>query len=350
MLVQEPDVLEPDIVGADDFARLTDGYRRELLAHCYRMVGSVHDAEDLVQETYLRAWRSFSGFEGRSSVRGWLYRIATNTCLTAIQARSRRPLPSGLGGPSADPEAAPQAGPDGVHWLEPFPDDLLGAAGRAADPADVVQVRGSVRLALVAAMQHLSARERAALVLREVAQFPAAETAEILGVSVAAVNSALQRARAHLAQASVLEEEYAEPADPRCRALLDRYVAAFESADLAALRDLLRTDAVVEMPPSPTWFAGRSEIVRFLAAQCFRGPGANRMLPVTANGQPAVAAYRLGADGRHHAQTIQVLTVRDGLVAAIVAFLDTGLFPAFGLPTVLDPEQRHSPTLEAEQT
>jgi RNA polymerase sigma-70 factor (ECF subfamily) len=222
-----------------------------------------------------------------------------------------------------------------VEWLEPFPDGVLGT--RTADPADVVQVRGSVRLALVAAMQHLSARERAALILREVAQFPAAEVAEILGVSVAAVNSALQRARAQLAQAAAVEEEYAEPAEPQCRALLDRYVAAFETADLAALPDLLRADAFVEMPPSPTWFAGRAGILRFVATHCFRKPGANRMVPITANGQPAVASYRLGPDGRHHAQSIQVLTVSDGLISRIVVFLDTGLFPAFGLPTVLPP-------------
>ena len=327
-------------IPAEDFARLTDGYRTELLAHCYRMLGSIHDAEDLVQETYLRAWRSSASFEGRSSLRAWLYRIATNACLTAIQSRSRRPLPSGLGSPSDDPEARPQADRHGIRWLEPFPDSVLAAGTGALDPADIVQARGSVRLALVAAMQHLSARERAALILREVAQFPAAETADILGVSVAAVNSALQRARNHLAQASAPEEEYAEPSGPECRALLDRYVTVFEAADLAALPELLRADALMEMPPSPTWFNGRSEIVRFLAAQCFRAPGANRMLKISANGQPAAASYMLGPDGRHHAQSIQVLTVADGLVAGIVAFLDTGLFPAFGLPTVLDADAR----------
>ena len=321
------------MAGSDEFARLADAYRSELLAHCYRMLGSVHDAEDLVQETYLRAWRSFSGFEGRSSLRAWLYRIATNRCLTAIQSRARRPLPSGLGAPSDDPEAVPEAGREGVDWLEPFPDGLV--AARAIDPADVVQARGSVRLALVAAMQHLSARERAVLILREVAQFPAGEVAEMLDVTTAAVNSALQRARAQLARAAVVEEEYAEPAEPQCRALLDRYVAVFETADLAALPELLQAEAVMEMPPSPTWFAGRSEIVRFLAAQCFREPGTNRMVRITANGQPGVASYLLGADGRHHAQSIQVLTVADGQLSRIVAFLDTGLFPAFGLPTVL---------------
>jgi RNA polymerase sigma-70 factor (ECF subfamily) len=317
-----------------EFTRLTDGFRPELLAHCYRMLGSVHDAEDLVQETYLRAWRSFDGFEGRSSLRAWLYRIATNSCLTAIQARGRRPLPSGLAAPSDNVEAAPEPPRPGVEWIQPFPDVALAAA---ADPADIVQTRGTVRLALIAAMQHLSAKERAALILREVAGFSAAEVAELLGSTTAAVNSALQRARAQLAAVAAEEEQCAEPAEPRCRAVLDRYVEAFERADLAALPELLREDVIVEMPPSPTWFSGRDELLRFLAVQCFTAPDQLRMVPTIANGQPAVGAYIMGEDGHYHPQSLQVLTVTDGLISHIVSFFDAGLFATFGLASVLDP-------------
>jgi RNA polymerase sigma-70 factor (ECF subfamily) len=317
-----------------EFTRLTDGFRPELLAHCYRMLGSVHDAEDLVQETYLRAWRSFEGFEGRSSLRAWLYRIATNSCLTAIQSRGRRPLPSGLVAPSDDVDGL-EPPRDGVEWLQPFPD----AAFAGADPADIVQARGTVRLALVAAMQHLSAKERAALILREVAGFSAAEVAELLGTTAAAVNSALQRARAQLAAVAADEEQCAEPAEPRTRAVLDRYIDVFERADLAALPDLVREDIVVEMPPSPTWFIGRVELVRFLTAQCFRGPGHLRMVPITANGQPGVAVYPKGPDGLFHAQSLQVLTVTDGLISHIVTFFDTALFPTFGLALTLDADR-----------
>jgi RNA polymerase sigma-70 factor (ECF subfamily) len=317
-----------------EFTRLTDGFRPELLAHCYRMLGSVHDAEDLVQETYLRAWRSFDGFEGRSSLRAWLYRIATNSCLTAIQARGRRPLPSGLAGPSEDVEAGPEPPRAGMEWIQPFP-DAAWAAG--ADPADIVQVRGTVRLALVAAMQHLSAKERAALILREVAGFSAAEVAELLGTTTAAVNSALQRARTQLAEVAAEEEQCAEPAEPRCRAVLDRYIEAFERADLAALPELLRADVIIEMPPSPTWFTGREDLLRFLAIQCFSGPDRMRLVPISANGQPAIAAYLKGPDGQFHAQSLQVLTVTDGLISHIVTFFDTALFPTFGLALTVAP-------------
>jgi RNA polymerase sigma-70 factor (ECF subfamily) len=297
------------------------------------MLGSVHDAEDLVQETYLRAWRSFEGFEGRTSLRNWLYKIATNTCLTALEHRSRRPLPSGINAPSEDPDQPQETPRPGVAWLQPLPDVLFKT--EIADPAEVVEARGSVRLALVAAMQHLSARQRAVLILRDVMEFPAAEVAEALGTTIAAVNSALQRARAQLADAATVEDELTEPAEPRCRVLLDRYVAAFENADLTALFELLREDVVVEMPPSPTWFVGRDQMVRFLAAQCFTRPGVNRMIPITANGQPAVAAYILGDDDRYHAQSLQVITVTDSGISRIVAFFDTSLFPTFGLATVL---------------
>jgi RNA polymerase sigma-70 factor (ECF subfamily) len=208
---------------SEEFTSATGRFRGELLAHCYRMLGSAEEAEDLVQETYLRAWRSYAGFEGRASVRTWLYRIATNVCLTALERRGRRPLPSGLGAPSGDPETPVIAGAE-VPWLQPFPDVLL--AGRRADPAAVAASRAGIRLAFVAALQHLSARQRAMLILRDVLEWPAAQVADLLGTTTTAVNSGLRRARAQLAQALPAEDELAEPAEPDRRALLDRFAAA----------------------------------------------------------------------------------------------------------------------------
>jgi RNA polymerase sigma-70 factor, ECF subfamily len=208
---------------SEDFTGLTGRFRGELLAHCYRMLGSAEDAEDLVQETYLRAWRSFDGFEGRSSVRTWLYRIATNACLTAIERRPRRPLPSGLGAPGDDPQAPVTAGAE-VAWLQPFPDALL--AGEREDPAAVVASRAGIRLAFVAALQYLSARQRAVLILRDVLGWPAAEVADLLDTTTTAVNSGLRRARDRLARELPAEDELAEPAGPRARALLERFAAA----------------------------------------------------------------------------------------------------------------------------
>src|SRR5271170_4521066 len=247
---------------SEDFSGLTGGFRGELLAHCYRMLGSAGEAEDLVQETYLRAWRSFEGFEGRASVRTWLYRIATNVCLTAIERRGRRPLPSGLGGPAEDPEASVVAGPE-VPWLQPFPGTLL--AGEGGDPAAVAVSRAGIRLAFVAALQYLSARQRAVLILRDVLEWPAAEVAALLGTTTTAVNSALRRARAQLAQALPAEEEVAEPAEPARQALLDRFAAALENADASALAELLREDIALEMPPVLTWFTGRPAVTGFVA-------------------------------------------------------------------------------------
>jgi RNA polymerase sigma-70 factor (ECF subfamily) len=318
----------------EEFARLTEPLRRELLAYCYRMLGSVHDAEDLVQETYLRAWRSYEGFEGRSSLRAWLYRIATNRCLTALEHRSRRPLPSGLGGPSDDPNLPLAAEQPEVAWLQPIPDALLTPA--ATDPAAIVASRGSLRLALVAALQHLPARQRVVLILRDVLAWPAAEVAELLGTTTAAVKSALQRARTRLEQAAPVEDQVVEPAGPDQRALLDRYMAAFQDADITALLRLLREDAEWEMPPLPTWFAGREAIGRFLARQVIGAPRAWRMVATSANGQPAVAAYLRGGDGGYDAHAIQVLTVTATGIARVVAFLDPSLFVTFDLPTTYD--------------
>jgi len=318
---------------SEDFTGLTGRFRGELLAHCYRMLGSAADAEDLVQETYLRAWRSYEGFEGRSSVRTWLYRIATNVCLTAIERRGRRPLPSGLGEPAGDPEAPVVAGPE-VPWLQPLPDALL--AGENEDPASVAVSREGIRLAFVAALQYLSARQRAVLIMRDVLQWPAAEAAELLGMTTTAVNSGLRRARAQLAEVLPAEDELAEPADPGRRALLDRFAAAFENADVSGLAELLREDVALEMPPLLTWFAGRADVTRFLAAApVFAAPGQLRLVPVMANGQPAFAAYQREPDGAYRAYAITVPTVTATGIARIVTFFDPGLFGSFGLPAAI---------------
>jgi RNA polymerase sigma-70 factor, ECF subfamily len=318
--------------GSEDFARLTDPFRAELLAYCYRMLGSVHDAEDQLQETLIRAWRSYGGFRGESSLRTWLYRIATNACLRALENQGRRPLPSGLGGPGEDTAAALAASPD-VPWLQPIPDALLRA--EPDDPASIVTSRTSLRLALIAALQYLPARQRAVLILRDVLGWRAAEVAGLLGTTTAAANSVLQRARARLDRVAPAEDEMREPADPGERALLDRYAAAFENSDIGALMQLLREDAVLEMPPLPMWFAGRERVGRFFGSQVLGEPGSFRMLPTAANGQPAFAAYLREPDGAHHAHAITVLTLTGSSVARIVSFNDPGLFPAFGLPQVL---------------
>ncbi|WP_433323562.1 sigma-70 family RNA polymerase sigma factor [Spirillospora sp. CA-294931] len=311
-----------------DFQRQVDPYRRELLAHCYRMLGSIHDAEDLVQETYLRAWRSYEKFEGRSSLRTWLYRIATNCCLTAIDQRGNRPMPSGLGAPS-DPER-PVVAADEVPWLEPAPDSLL--AGDASDPATIVATRETTRLAFVAALQHLPPNQRVVLILRDVLKWKAAEVAELLETSTASINSALQRARAQLQQASPTQDTLTEPTDPEQRELLDRYATLFEKADISGLVELFKQDAVWEMPPFPEWFVGVESIRRLIIRQCEPEPGDLRLVPTTANGQPAFAVYKRGDDGVHRAFHIQVLSITAEGVARAAVFFDTTLFTTFGLP------------------
>jgi RNA polymerase sigma-70 factor, ECF subfamily len=327
-----PADVTPGAAAPAEFTRLTSPFRHELLAHCYRMLGSVHDAEDLVQETYLRAWRSYGTFEGRSSLRSWLHRIATNACLTALERRSSRPLPSGLTGPSEDPLAPVDPAQPEVPWLQPIPDALLGT--EPTDPAAVVVSRESVRLALVAALQHLSPKQRAALILRDVLAYRAVEVAELLDTTTVAVNSALLRARAQLAQLAPAPDEVAEPTDPHQRALLDRYVAAFETADIDVLSGLLREDAILEMPPFATWFAGRPAIAEFLTPRVFTRAGEWRMIHTRANGQPAIGAYRLGSDGLHHAHDLHVLTVAGTAITRMTVFLDSSLFPTFDLPKV----------------
>jgi RNA polymerase sigma-70 factor (ECF subfamily) len=315
---------------SEDFARLTDPFRPELLAHCYRMLGSVHDAEDQVQETMIRAWRSYGEFEGRASLRTWLYRIATNACLRALENSSRRPLPSGLGAPSEYPDAPLAAARPEVPWLQPIPDTLVSAG--TADPAEVVASRQSMRLALIAALQYLPARQRAALILRDVLRWRTAEVAELLGTTTAAVNGMLQRARARLEQAAPHQDQMHEPTNPADRALLDRYATAFQNADITAVMQLLRDDAVFEMPPLPTWYAGREPIGRFLAARVLRRPGKFRMIPAAANGQPAFAAYLRSHYGTYRAHSICVVAIAASRITRVTAFNDPGLFATFGLP------------------
>ncbi|GAB2833898.1 sigma-70 family RNA polymerase sigma factor [Actinoallomurus bryophytorum] len=301
----------------DEFVRLTGPFRRELLTHCYRMLGSVQDAEDLVQETYLRAWRSYQGFEGRSSLRTWLYRIATNACLNALRHSGHRVLPAGLGGPATDPAALAPRDPE-IPWLEPIPDEQ-------ADPAAIVAGRAGLRLALIAALQHLPVQQRTVLILRDVLAWPAEEAAEVLGITPAAVHSTLRRARARLDRLEPAIDELTEPAEREQRDLLDRYADAFERADIAALTRLLTEDAVWQMPPNPSWFAGRDSVIRLLTAR-LRG-ARTRMVPVRANGQAGFAMYHEGK-----AFAVQVITLRGPAIAAVTAFHDAALVRRFGLP------------------
>jgi RNA polymerase sigma-70 factor, ECF subfamily len=312
-----------------DFVGDTEPFRRELLAHCYRMLGSAHDAEDIVQETYLRAWRGYRDFENRSSVRTWLFRIATNACLTALSHSSKRVLPSGLGAAADDPQADPVPAPD-VAWLQAFPDAWVSPVD---DPAAVVASRESLRLALVASLQHLPAQQRAVLLLRDVLAFPAEDVAAMLDISVAAAKSALQRARARMQDVSPSADEIIEPTEPCARELLDLYMAAFENADTELLEEALRHDAALEMVGSRTWFAGRATCLPYLAG-VVGVPGDWRMVAIAANGQPAAAAYRRDEDGVLRAFGIAVLDVTAAGIARIVVFGEPGLVTLFGLPLI----------------
>ncbi|MGW4715864.1 sigma-70 family RNA polymerase sigma factor [Nocardia sp. NPDC004260] len=315
-----------------EFTRRTQPYRRELLAHCYRMLGSIHDAEDVVQETYLRAWRSFGAFEGRSSVRTWLYRIATNACLTALEHHGRRVLPSGLGAAGTDPSARPVAAA-GVRWLEPLPDTLV--TPESADPAGVAVARDSLRLALIACLQHLNGRQRAVLLLRDVLGMPAAEVAGVLDTSTAAVKSTLQRARARLTEVSAAAEQAVPPSEPGQRALLEEYLTAFRRADPAAIERLLHRDAVLEMPPSATWFSGKRTCVAYLAEHVLGAPGAWLLFPAAANGQLAAVAYHRQSGCVYRAFGVAVLTTTTDSIIRVTAFGDPDLVTAFGFAPVL---------------
>jgi RNA polymerase sigma-70 factor (ECF subfamily) len=319
-----------------DFMALVEPLRGELTAHCYRMLGSVHDAEDLVQETYLRAWRAFHGFQGRSSVRTWMYQIATNTCLTALQGRARRPLPTGLGAPSSSAGDALDSRPE-IPWLEPLPDRVV--AGTApVDPEARAVTGDAVRIAFIAALQHLTPTQRAVLLLRDVLAWHAAEVAEALDTTVAAVNSALQRARAQMAKLDPPDEASATLAvdDPEVRAQLERYVSAFERYDIDEIVTMLTADAIWDMPPFTAWYQGNQEIGRLIATKCPASKaGDMRLVPTTANGQPAFGLYMRGDDGRMTAFHLQQLTVTREGVTRVTAYFEPRLFETFGLPAEL---------------
>ena len=303
-----------------DFDELTHRYQRELLAHCYRMSGSVHEAEDLVQETFLRAWKASADFQGRSSVRTWLYRIATNVCLTNLEGRPRRPLPTGLGTPDAPVGDALQQNNE-VAWLEPVP-----------DAAVVVAERDSIRLAFVAALQHLPARQRAVLILRDVLRWSAAEVAEALDTTTAAVNSALQRAHAQLADRGLTEETVRPDLSPEQRQLLDRYVDAFWRKDVDTIVSMLTAEAVWEMPPFTSWFRGAENIGWLIGNECPGGCHDMPMLATSANGQPAFGLYMRTREGDFVPFQLQVLDLDGDRVRHVSAFFDTSLFSTFGLP------------------
>ncbi|MGW3967094.1 RNA polymerase subunit sigma-70 [Amycolatopsis sp. NPDC005003] len=303
----------------DEFGAL----RPALVAHCYRMTGSHQDAEDAVQETYLKAARGVDAFQGRSSLKTWLYRIATNTCLTELNHRSRRVLPAGLGAPSDDPGIRVFAD-DSVAWLGPLPDAVLG------DPGEVVVRRESVRLALVAALQHLPPRQRAAFLLREVLSWSAAEIAGTLGISVPAVKSLLQRVRVRLDELDLDGPPELGPEDER--ALLDRYIAAFEAEDTAAIRVVIQDDFSLEAVPHAEWFKGVDVCLPFLQRTFSEPGGAPRLLPTRANGQPAAGSYRLDASGARRADGLWVFTITGGRFSRAVKFRGPALVTAAGLP------------------
>ena len=320
-----------------DFDAAAAPYRHELVVHCYRMLGSVHDAEDVAQEALIRAWKARDRYDAeRASLRTWLYRIATNACLTALESRPRRPLPSGLGAASDDPGTA--LVPDfEVPWLQPLPETYL--RRDQADPLARAAERDGVRLALVAAMQYLPPRQRAVLVLRDVLRFSAAEVAGQLETSTAAVNSALQRARAAIAAAAPQENDVLNPDDRAVRDTIERYLRAFEAADVNGLVTLLTDDAILEMPPVPLWYAGRLNYGRFIARIFALRGGGWRMIPAEANGQPALAAYCPDPDdaGALRLHTLQVLTVTSRGIAHNVVFQDLRVFEAFQLAQTLEP-------------
>jgi RNA polymerase sigma-70 factor (ECF subfamily) len=327
--------------GGDEeaFRRIVGPHRAELHAHCYRMLGSLHDAEDALR-TLLRAWRGLPSFGGRSSLRSWLYRIATNACLDAIARRPKRVLPIDYGPPTAG--ATTDFGPPLVEsvWVEPYPDDALGLRDGYAAPEARYEQREAVELAFIAALQHLPARQRAVLILREVLGFSAREVGEALGTSVASVNSALQRARKTVHERTPERSQQAtlrSLGDERVRELVEAYVDAWGNGDVEALRSLLAEDAVFSMPPWGSWWRGRETLAAFAKAGLDTCPE-TRAVPTQANGQRAVAYYTLDKEtARYVAAAIDVLTFDGAVIAEITAFVTPEIFPHFGLPAELVP-------------
>ncbi|MET9601639.1 MULTISPECIES: sigma-70 family RNA polymerase sigma factor [unclassified Streptomyces] len=318
-----------------DLDTAMDRYRVELTGYCYRMLGSSFDAEDAVQDTYIRAWRSYDKFEGRSSLRSWLYRIATNVCLDLLNAGKKRARPMDLTAPQHQASAVLNERPE-VTWLEPVPDGRV--LPQTADPAEMALAKESVRLAFVAALQHLPAKQRAVLILREVLAWKADEVARLLETTTASVNSALQRARATLAGQALRDSEPADPLDADQAQLLARYLSAFEAYDISRLTALLHEDAVLSMPPFDLWLQGHEDIAAWHLNQGIGCKG-SRLIPTTANGMPAFGQYRPREDGRpgHTPWALQVLEISDGKIVGLNAFLDTARwFPLFGLPEQLD--------------
>ena len=317
------------------FQQLTERYQREIHIHCYRMLGSFTDAEDLVQETLLRAWRALPGFGQRASFRAWLYKIATNACLKTLARRPRQVAAMSLGLPAQLGEAPAPPLAEVVH-LQPYPDALLDMSADA-DPAARYVLRESVELAFIAAIQHLTPRQRAVLILRDVLGVPAAEAAELLETTTAAVNSSLQRGRAALAELRQPEDSPRALSEEVERSLLRRYVEAWHHADIAGLMALLHEDAVMTMPPSPTWYLGPAAIGAFFGSEPVDGQGIEglRLVETRANGRPALAAYAADDEGVYRPYGLMVLTIDGEAISAITGFLEQGLFEAFGLPTTL---------------
>jgi len=321
------------ISGAGAFGEL-DSYRPELTAYCYRMLGSPFDAEDAVQDAFVRAWRGRDQFEGRAAMRSWLYRIATNVCLDMLKSKERRTTPMDLG-PAREPIEANLNIPAEISWLEPIP---LHMVAPERDPAEAAIANESIRLAFVRALQQLPARQRAVLILRDVLDWQASEVAELLVTSVASVNSALQRARATLAKSQGAEESVASPLSDSDRALLERYVAAFEAYDPKLLTALIREDATQSMPPFDLWLSGRDDILSWWFGPGILCQGSRMVSTFSANGLPTFGQYKPDPNGGFMPWALQVLEVSDGKIGEFTFFLDTErLFPLFGLPPHLDP-------------
>jgi RNA polymerase sigma-70 factor (ECF subfamily) len=337
--VLERELIEPARDGDEDaFSRLVEPHRAELHAHCYRMLGSVHDAEDALQTTLLRAWRGLPKFEGRSSLRSWLYRIATNACLDAISRRPKRVLPVDYGPPGEQDREASEPVAEPI-WIEPYPDDVVGIEDGRAGPHARYEQREAVELAFIAALQHLPPRQRAALILREVLGFSAREVAEALDSSVASVNSALQRARRKIAERLPERSQQATLralGDEQVRDLVERFIHAFEHGEVDAILDMLAEDATFSMPPYPGWTRGRDAIADSWLMPSGPAPRL-RYVRTRANGQLAVGAYTLDREaGKYRPIALDVLSLRGADIEDVIAFRDRKLFRAFGLPSSLD--------------